>query len=171
MRISDALTDKVISRSVGEELRRRREELGWSREDLVGRLPSGIGERTLLAYEHGTRHMTVLRLIELCRALSTSAPDVLRRALQRTQIHLANLPLLVDLQHLLQDENMTFHPLRQWARNRLNDAPNGVAEVSPDAVRELAASIGRTPGDLTTYLARFLPEGDRLSGSEVMSTR
>ncbi len=41
------LSDKVISRAIGEELRRAREALGWSRGHLVSRLPSGIGDRTL----------------------------------------------------------------------------------------------------------------------------
>jgi len=66
-------SDKVISRALGEELRRAREALGWSRGHLVARLPSGIGERTLLSYEHGTRHLTALRFVELCRALGAAA--------------------------------------------------------------------------------------------------
>jgi ribosome-binding protein aMBF1 (putative translation factor) len=55
--VSDApgeATEKVISRAIGEELRRAREATGWSRLQLVSRLPSGIGDRTLLSYEHGT---------------------------------------------------------------------------------------------------------------------
>lgn len=63
------MSDKVISRAVGEEMRRTREAKGWSRNYLVTRLPSGIGARTLLSYEHGTRHLTLLRFIEVCRAL------------------------------------------------------------------------------------------------------
>jgi transcriptional regulator with XRE-family HTH domain len=81
-------SDKMISRAIGEELRRARETLGWSRGQLVARLPSGIGDRTLLSYEHGTRHLTTLRLVELCRALGVAAPTLLNQALQRARIHL-----------------------------------------------------------------------------------
>ena len=53
----DKSTVKAVSRAMGEELRRAREARGWSRDYLVSRLPSGIGDRTLLSYEHGTRHL------------------------------------------------------------------------------------------------------------------
>lgn len=96
-------SDRAISRALGEELRRTREGRGWSRGQLVARLPSGIGERTLLSYEHGTRHLTVLRLIELCRAQEVAAPTLLNQALQRAQINLQDLVLHVDLRHLLND--------------------------------------------------------------------
>src|SRR4051794_20054161 len=66
----------------GAELRRAREVLGWSRIQLVERLPSGIGDRTLLSYEHGTRHLTVLRFVEISRELITDAPTLLSRGLQ-----------------------------------------------------------------------------------------
>lgn len=152
------LTDQVISRAVGEELRRAREALGWSRLQLVARLPSGIGERTLLSYEHGTRHLTVLRFIELCRALGFAAPTMLNQAMQRARIHLQNLVLQVDLRHLLNDRSDKFRPMHQWARNKLNESPGGIVELPPSSVRELATFMGCTYPELAEYLARFLPE-------------
>jgi transcriptional regulator with XRE-family HTH domain len=86
-------SDTAIARAIGEELRNARTAVGWSRLQLVSRLPSGIGDRTLLSYEHGTRHLTVLRLIELCHALEVAAPTLLNQAMQRAQIHLQNLAL------------------------------------------------------------------------------
>ncbi len=153
----DELSDKMISRALGEELRRTREARGWSRTQLVERLPSGIGERTLLAYEHATRHFTTLRLIEIARALGVDAPTLLAQALQRARIHLANLPLKVDLHVLLLDGSGTFRPLNQWARNTLNECPDGIVEVEPVVVRNLALFIGCTHQRLASYLARFLP--------------
>lgn len=152
------VAEKTISRAIGEELRRAREALGWSRGHLVSLLPSGIGDRTLLSYEHGTRHLTVLRLVELSRALGVAAPTLLNQALQRARIHLQNLVLLIDLKHLLNDRNEKFRPMHQWARNKLNEHPEGVVEVSPASVRELAAFVGCTYSELATYLSRFLPE-------------
>ena len=91
------LTERAISRALGEELRRTREACGWSRAQLVGMLPSGIGDRTLLSYEHGTRHLTVLRLIELCSALGVAADAVVAHALQRARIHLEGTsPWMLD---------------------------------------------------------------------------
>lgn len=73
--------DKVIRRAIGDELRRVREEHGWSRLQLVERLPSGIGDRTLLAYEHGTRNLHAVRLVEIADGLEIGAPTLLGRGL------------------------------------------------------------------------------------------
>jgi transcriptional regulator with XRE-family HTH domain len=159
--VSDApaeITEKVISRAIGEELRRAREATGWSRLQLVSRLPSGIGDRTLLSYEHGTRHLTVLRFIEICRALGFAAPTLLTQALQRARIHLSNLVLCIDLRFLLNDKSDKFRPMHQWARNKLNENPDGVVELPPSSVRELATFVGCGYLELANYLARFVPE-------------
>lgn len=152
------LTDKVMARAVGEELRLARQERGWSRGQLVARLPSGIGERTLLSYEHGTRQLTVARMLEICRALGMSAAEVLAYALQRARSHMSNLALYIDLRALLNDDTVAFRSMHQWARNKLNRHTEGVIQVPPAAIKELADFIGCPPGQLTNYLARFLPE-------------
>ena len=151
------LSDKLVSRMLGEELRRAREALGWSRLHLAEQLPSGIGDRTLLSYEHGTRHLTALRLIELCHTLKTDAPTVLGRALQRARINMEHLLLKVDLRALLKDESPAYRPLRQWAKNALNEHAGGTVEITPDVIRNLALFIGCSNEQLT-LLARFLPD-------------
>jgi hypothetical protein len=156
--VADEDTRTAVARALGDGLRRAREAHGWSRAQFVALLPSGVGDRTLLAYEHGIRQLTVLRLLELSQALGVPASVVLTEALQRARINLRNLTLRVDLRHLLGDSNIHYRPLFQWARNRLNDAPNGVIEVTPSGVRELAAFMGRTPAELSRYLARFTPD-------------
>lgn len=156
--------DKAISRAIGEELRRTREARGWSRLQLVERLPSGIGERSLLSYEHGTRHLTALRLIEVCNALGDDAPTLLARALQRARIHIENMPLKIDLSALLQDGSGTFKPLVQWAHNALNENPSGIVDVEPVVVWNLALVIGCTCQQLANYFARFLPDDTGVPG-------
>lgn len=154
----DEVTKEAISRAIGNELCRVREALGWSRLQFVARLPSGIGERTLLSYEHGKRHMSLLRFLELCHALGVVAQTLLAHALQRARIALANLELQVDLRALINDGNHTFRPMVQWARNKLNKHPNGVVGVSPSSVEELADFMGHTYQDLAKYLTRFTPD-------------
>jgi transcriptional regulator with XRE-family HTH domain len=155
---SHDIAERAISRAVGEELRRTREAKGWSRAQLVGRLPSGIGDRTLLSYEHGTRHLTVLRLVELCRALGVAAPALQCLVEQRARIHLQNLVLQIDLRQLLADKSDKFRPMFQWARNKLNENPDGIVELAPSSVRELATFVGCSHRELANYLARFLPD-------------
>ncbi len=156
----DDVTDKAFARAVGEEIRRAREEKGWSRAQLVAKLPSGIGDRTLLSYEHGTRQLTVLRLHEICRILGVSAPVLLSRALQRARIQLQNLVLHIDLRALLDDKSDRFRPMFQWARNKLNENPGGVVELEPSSVREMATFFGCSHLELANYLARFIPENN-----------
>jgi transcriptional regulator with XRE-family HTH domain len=154
----DDIGEDAIAKAVGEELRRAREKTGWSRAQMVALLPSGIGDRTLLAYEHGLRHLTVDRLVELSENLGVGANVVLGHALQRARIHLRNLPLRIDLRALLDNQNHQFRSLHQWARNKLNHCPEGIVEVAPAAVGEIAQFIGCDHHDLATYLVRFTPD-------------
>ena len=160
MNTEDPVLAEAVSRALGDELRRVRESLGLTRGAFVCRLPSRIGERTLLAYEHGVRLLTVVRFLELCEGLEASPTDLLAEALQRAKLHLSHLKLRIDLNKVVNDRNMNFRPLVQWARNRLNHTPNGIIEVSPDAILELAAVVGHSQKDLTHYLCRFTPGPD-----------
>jgi transcriptional regulator with XRE-family HTH domain len=153
-------SNRAIARAVGDELREARNGQGWSRVGLVAELPSGIGERTLLSYEHGTRHLTVVRLIEICHVLGVDAPALLRDALQRARIHLENLSIRVDLNALVKDANDRYRPMLQWARNALNEHPSGITEVEPAVVKNLALFVGCDYTALAKYLARFIPKND-----------
>ncbi|WP_459714337.1 hypothetical protein [Actinophytocola sp. KF-1] len=102
--------------------------------------------------------MTVLRLVELAEGLRVPASVLVGQALQRARLSLQNLVLRVDLRKLLEDRNVHYRPLSQWARNRFADSVNGVVEVTPTGLRELAAYLGRTPEELSTYLSRFTPD-------------
>lgn len=153
----DQETAEAITRGVGEELRRARESQGMSRAKFAERLPSGIGDRTLLAYEHGIRQITVVRLVELSQGLEIGAPIILGQGLQRARVALQDIPLRVDLTQLLETSNMQVRSLHQWAKNRLRDSDDGVVEVLPPGVREPAASVGHTHDDVAGHLARFIP--------------
>ncbi|MFI7677199.1 helix-turn-helix domain-containing protein [Actinophytocola sp. NPDC049390] len=152
------MTEEAIAKAVGEELRIARETLGWSRTFMVSRLPSGIGDRTLLSYEHGMRQITVFRLIELSEAVGLASSSVLAMALQRARVDLANLELIVDLRSLLADFSPQFRPLHQWAKNKGNQCPDGIARIPPAAIDELATFMGCTPRDLVLHLTKFTPD-------------
>lgn len=159
-------TVKAVTHALGEELRRARVARGLSRECLVTLLPSGIGARTLLSYEHGTRQFTVLRFLELCRALGASAPNLLGLALQRARIHLDSSELWVDLHALLADNSTQFRPVILWARNKLIECPGGVVEIAPVAVHEMATMIGCAHRELANYFARFAPDLEQITKTE-----
>lgn len=148
------ISDRVLAKVLGQELRVARESRGWSRTELVGKLPSGIGDRTLLSYEHGIRTLSVARFVEICRALGVAASEVLDRALEKAR-DLRAFSLKVDLRALLRDDRPDFEPVRLWARNRLKDDPNADVLLAPVTVREMAAVFGFSHAVLAAYLVEF----------------
>ncbi len=152
--------ETAITRAVGKELRRVREARGWSRAQFVKRLPSGIGDRTLLSYEHGVRPLNLSRLTELAQALEVDPATVVARGVQRARLLLDRVTLHVDLRALLDHDGpgrSKFRPMNQWARNALIENPHGVAEVDAKAVRHLALFTGCARKELAEYLAQFTP--------------
>ena len=153
-------TIKAIAVALGAELRRAREAKGLSRAQFIRLLPSGIGERTLLAYEHGLRQLTIVRFAELCDALGATPSVLLTEALQRARINLTSMALRVDLRALANNNRIKFQPLIGWAKNKLSECPSGIAEVAPSVVAEFATLMGYTRVEVAEYLATFLPEPD-----------
>ncbi len=161
--------ETTITRAVGEELRRVREARGWSRTQLVKRLPSGIGDPTLLSYEHGVRPLTLTRLTELAKALEVEPATIVTRGVQRARLLLDRALLHVDLRALLNHDGLgrgKFRPMNQWARNALNENPRGVVEVDAKVVRHLALFTGCSHQELAEYLAKFTPPPGDIDDTE-----
>lgn len=76
-----------FDQALGAELRAIRERKGWTRLQAVEALRAAtgveIGDRTLLTYEHGIRHIAAARLVELAAAYSVPATLIMSDALQR----------------------------------------------------------------------------------------
>jgi transcriptional regulator with XRE-family HTH domain len=153
----DEVTDRAYARILGQEIRRAREARGWTRVDLADRLPSGIGDRTLLSYEHGVRHLTVVRFVEISRALGIAAHEILQRASEKAR-DLTAYSLRVNLHALARDERDGYEKVRSWAKTRVEKVPAGILLLNPFTVREIAYFLGFTHGALTAYLAEFTTE-------------
>lgn len=148
------ISDRVLAKVLGQELRLARETRGWSRSELARKLPSGIGDRTLLSYEHGIRTLSVARLVEISRALGVPASEILDHTLEKAR-DLRAFSIKVDLRRILRDERAEFEPVRLWAQNRLKDDPNAEVLLAPVTVREMAAVFGYTHAALAAYLVEF----------------
>jgi transcriptional regulator with XRE-family HTH domain len=156
--VHDEVIDRVITRRLGEELRRAREHSGLSQTDLADRMPSEPHAKTLASYEQGVRQCTVVRLCEIARALGVSPMDLLARALLRTEIDLETIGMQVDLQALTNDTRPEIRPLRRWARARLSIHPTAtLARLDGNVIREMAIIFGTTLTDLVSTLAMFAP--------------
>ncbi|MFC4853654.1 helix-turn-helix domain-containing protein [Actinophytocola glycyrrhizae] len=150
----------AVGRAVGAELRSVREARGVSRVAFVQQLPSGVGARTLLAYEHGVRQLTLSRLVELAEALDIDPGVLVTRGLQRARLYLERVTLHVDLYAVLHHPTVgkgRFRAMLRWAGNALNENPHGIAEVDVKVVRNLALLTGCSHRDLAGFLAQFTP--------------
>src|SRR3712207_3665510 len=79
------LTDEEVNTALGAEVRRAREAAGLSRPELAAQLPFKIAVATLLNWELGHRSISYSRLVEVGRTLNSSAPELLRRAIERIE--------------------------------------------------------------------------------------
>jgi transcriptional regulator with XRE-family HTH domain len=144
-------------KAIGEEIKKARESLGWSRLAVVSRLPSGICDRTLLSYEHGTRQMTITRFLEVCKALQLDPANVITWGLQRAKINLENMNISIDVRKLANDKDVLYKIMQEWAINKLNSHAGFIAQLSPTAIKEFATLMNCTSRDLTEYLVKFTP--------------
>jgi transcriptional regulator with XRE-family HTH domain len=154
----DIDTGRII-RAIGEELRRARDNLGWSRPELVRRMASDVPVNTYACYEQGIRQCSIPRLVEICQTLGVAAPELLGLALQRAEADLRTHGVQVDLHKVVDDDQDRLQPLRQWAVNRLQADPSGrVVRLEWSLVQELAVFFGLTGPDLMNRLKGFAPD-------------
>jgi transcriptional regulator with XRE-family HTH domain len=155
----DGVFDAAVMRAVGAELRWARENIPWTRSELVSRLPSEIHVQTLATYERGTRQLSLGRFVEICQTMGISAPEVLGAALQRAEIGLQASGVRVDLHAVLSDKRTDLGTLRRWARNRVESDPqgSGIAHLDWALVQEMATVFGIDRSEFVKLLATFTP--------------
>jgi transcriptional regulator with XRE-family HTH domain len=156
----DDTSDRAIARALGEEIRRSREAQGLNRAQLAERMSTDISTQALANYEYGNRPVSVVRLVEICDALSVSATDLLGLALQRAEIHPYSGHIQVDLHAVSADKQAELKSLRTWARNRLEHDVDGtgVARLSQAVIGELAIFIGMDRSEFIQLLVKFTPD-------------
>jgi transcriptional regulator with XRE-family HTH domain len=158
---NDAMINRLITRSLGEMLKRAREEAGLSQTDLAALLPSKPHAKTLAAYEQGARQCTVVRLCEIAGAVGVSPMDLLARALLHAEIELQTARVHVDLAILADESGPELRHLRKWARTRLAAYPERtIVELDGNALQEMAVIYNTTLTGLVNQLALYAPDPD-----------
>jgi transcriptional regulator with XRE-family HTH domain len=144
-------------RVLGDEIRRLRKQRGWTRKDLNKRLQSEISLQTLATYELGTRQISVVRLVEICRALDELPQELIARVHERVFPDLPVGRIRVDLRKVVRDRQPELSTLRRWATDRLAAEPASRSEVHLDlAALERMAELCRLETiDLITRLQRI----------------
>ncbi len=129
----------------------------WFGGRLRGKGPTN-GHLAAQPTQYGSRQLTFVRFLEICWALGVDPASVVRLALQRSRLQLRKMAIRVDLRALSTDQSDTYRPILPWARNTLNEHPDGVVELDPIVVKHLANSVGCDYLGLVNHLARFIPD-------------
>lgn len=146
--------DEAYRQALGAELRNLRKSRGWTRKTLNARLGNQTSLQTLATYEHGTRHCSVARFSELCRAMNEEPHVVLARAEGRLR-PVESGALDVDLAAAAKTTDPRLAPLARWAAGRLDAGGNGTVSLSAAAVELLAELCGTSPRALTRQITKY----------------
>lgn len=149
------LQDAEVNVAVGAEVRAAREASGLTRPELVAQLPFKTTVATLLNWELGKRSISYARLVEACRTLNRTAPDLLRRAIDRVDsIHAMTVEL--DIEQLSADTNPEFGTLRTWAVHKLASRVDAgpIVQVHHTVIREWAVLLAVPLVDLVHHLEK-----------------
>lgn len=153
-----AFDEKAFYHILGQALRAARQKRGLTREELVSRLPTEIGDRTLLSYEQGIRRPNVSRIMELCIALGITASSLLAEV-ERAMSDPTELPIYLNLQKMVCDAYARSHVserVMRWASHHLRVDPiAGAILLSPDLIRELAIAFEMSHADLAKVFLAF----------------
>lgn len=154
----------AFQRVLGEELRKLRRQRGWTRKELNERLQSEISLQTLATYELGTRHCSVVRLVELCMALGEPPQDLLGRVHRRVFGNGEDPgQVRVNLAVVVADDSPGLSPLRRWAEDRLKRSNSPEIQLDRSALERMA-ELCRMP---TAQLLAKLAELSSSSGAVV----
>jgi transcriptional regulator with XRE-family HTH domain len=147
--------EKLLWCNLGNRIKVARQERGWTREQVIQRLPTPIVDRTLLSYEHGTRRYTVARLAEIAIVLGEAPGDILNAAAREARAY-HMIPMRVDLAAIARDRN-GFAALSKWAKSKLVEPPRERYPVLvPLVIQTLATMVEKPSRDLVRYLAQFI---------------
>lgn len=152
--------DESYQRILGEELRKLREQRGWTRRRLQTKLGLDVSLPTLTTYELGTRQVGAVRLVQICLALGEDIGELLARVhgrLGSATVDAATVDAacwVVDLAEAAECNDPRLLPLRGWARSRLAVGQSGTVQVYLSGLRALAVLCDVDVLELT----RLLPQ-------------
>lgn len=124
------------TRILGDEIRRRRQAVGWTRLQLLDHLPVDISLQTLATYELGTRRLAADRLDEIARALGTHAHLILADVDERAYIKPGGYR--INLGDLANTRRLDLSPARRWAAIQAELVGGTELELTTHALDALA---------------------------------
>ncbi len=153
----DSPRARTFLRALGGELRKARIRRGWTRKQLLLRLPFAASLQTIATWELATRHINVGRFLELTDTLGVNMLDVLTPALAKITEE-SESAMSVDLVLIARTDIDQLGPLSRWARERLAADPYrrpNVVTIRPTALTWLAVLCEVDTDELTRLLQTF----------------
>lgn len=140
---------------IGGELRRLRNNRGWTLSTMCARLAADTGHeiacQTLASYELGTRTASVFRLAALCYTLGVRTVDIWSTVETELFGREGDDIVHVDLRKVAEIEHADLAPVRAWARTQLGGNTWMVA-LTPLAITSLATVCGLDATDVRAAL-------------------
>lgn len=148
-----------VAKVLGAEIRKVRDRLCLTRQQVVDRLHREIAVQTLANYENGIRSVGIGAFADICtRGLGVSASDLLALALQRIP-YFSDTPI-VDLRMMAADQRTTepVRILRRWASGMLARQPSApVMRLERQWITNMAMILDVTEKKLDDMLERYAP--------------
>lgn len=154
------MKESAINKAVGRELRRVREDRGWTRATVVDRMSNTKSVQSYANYEYGIRPCTLPVLVDICQALGVVTSMLIAITLQRTGMEPESDVIYLDMNAILRENDRKYLLLRRWARNRHRKAidDSGVTQMNRDVAEEMATFFGHSVPEFLAYLYRFTPQ-------------
>lgn len=150
------LTEPAINKALGEEVERARKAAGFStRSGVAEKLPFPCTLTSLTNWETGQRGIAYGKLVEMARLFGTTAPELLRRAIERLET-IQSLMVQFDLEPVCKINDTRYALLRSWAEKKRKMLPGSktVVRVHHSFIRELALMLNMSPSGLVNLLRR-----------------
>jgi len=152
------LDAKRFLRVLGDEIRKLRNQHGWTRDRWRILCFPDISTQTLATYELGTRPMTVVRFAMICESLGEMPDEVMRRTLDRVELNPERVTgWLVDLPSASQLPEPELAPLRNWADLQLQSGAPKTVLLRIAAIESLSVLCGLDVPELARRLPRPQP--------------
>ena len=133
------MIDESLDVTAGENIRRLREQLGYSQAELARRVGGGFRQQTIVKIEKGTRPLRLAEAVAVADALSVTVEDLHRSG----RGHVAQLAGWAQHARMLYDDLRGYIEDLEDLRLRMQNASEKVGDDLPSDLREAVRTWGR----------------------------
>ena len=133
------MIDESLDVTAGENIRRLREQLGYSQAELARRVGGGFQQQTIVKIEKGARPLRLAEAVAVADALSVDVSDLYRTG----RGYVAQLAGMVQRARILYDAILGYNVDLESLRLRMRDILGKVGDDLPPDLREAVRTWSR----------------------------